>query len=123
MTHLLPFIVCTHNIPVHPHLTAVFASICASRRLKRTKEMDPNTAAGAPRANPSLPAARSCLTCAKAKARCEKKTGSDVCERYASPLLWHRGCSYADVSRCTRLRKDCHTKDPVVRKRKPVKLT
>jgi hypothetical protein len=48
---------------------------------------------------------RSCITCAKAKAKCVREPGKHICER------------------CARLHKDCQLKEPVQRKRKPAKLT
>ena len=48
---------------------------------------------------------RSCITCAKAKAKCVREPGKQICER------------------CARLHKDCQLKEPVQRRRKPAKLT
>ncbi|KAF2719183.1 hypothetical protein K431DRAFT_192180, partial [Polychaeton citri CBS 116435] len=48
---------------------------------------------------------RSCTTCAKAKAKCVRTPGGGICER------------------CSRLKKECHLREPVVRKRKVVKTT
>ncbi|KAF1943010.1 hypothetical protein EJ02DRAFT_374500, partial [Clathrospora elynae] len=47
----------------------------------------------------------SCIACAKAKSRCVRGPGSNTCER------------------CVRLRKDCQIREPVKRKRNPVKAT
>ncbi|KAK4506493.1 hypothetical protein PRZ48_000225 [Zasmidium cellare] len=48
---------------------------------------------------------RSCITCAKAKAKCVKSAGAEKCER------------------CSRLNKECHSKEPVLRRKKVVKTT
>ncbi|EME49367.1 hypothetical protein DOTSEDRAFT_68225 [Dothistroma septosporum NZE10] len=50
---------------------------------------------------------RSCTACSKAKAKCVRKPGEGVgvCER------------------CARLKKECHAKEAVVRRRKPIKTT
>ncbi|KAK4954362.1 hypothetical protein LTR10_007793 [Elasticomyces elasticus] len=48
---------------------------------------------------------RSCTTCSKAKAKCVRQHGDEICER------------------CTRLRKECHSKEPILRKRKIAKTS
>nr|POE75448.1 hypothetical protein CFP56_53560 [Quercus suber] len=48
---------------------------------------------------------RSCMTCAKAKAKCVRVDGERVCQR------------------CARLEKECYMKEPVARRRKIVKPT
>ncbi|KAF2764246.1 hypothetical protein EJ03DRAFT_378776 [Teratosphaeria nubilosa] len=48
---------------------------------------------------------RSCLTCSKAKAKCVKRPGTTFCER------------------CSRLKKDCTTREPSIRKRKIIKTS
>ncbi|CZT25367.1 uncharacterized protein RCC_11098 [Ramularia collo-cygni] len=56
--------------------------------------------------NNSAKAARfSCMTCSKAKAKCVRNIGEQICER------------------CARLKKECHLKEPVLRRRKVVKPT
>ena len=44
--------------------------------------MSIDTTSAAPGAGAESRSARSCLTCAKAKAKCVKQTGSRTCERY-----------------------------------------
>ncbi|GIZ39878.1 hypothetical protein CKM354_000324300 [Cercospora kikuchii] len=48
---------------------------------------------------------RSCTTCHKAKARCVRRVGQEICER------------------CARLKKECHAKEPILRRRKSIKTT
>merc|ERR1711939_1289990 len=47
--------------------------------------------------------ARSCVTCSKAKAKCVRQSGNEACER------------------CSRLSKECLSREPMRRKRKVLK--
>ncbi|KAH9810748.1 hypothetical protein Tdes44962_MAKER05979 [Teratosphaeria destructans] len=62
---------------------------------------------------------RSCLTCSKAKAKCVKKPGTTICERYNGVVAR----AIQSLARCSRLKKDCSTREPSIRKRKSTKTS
>ncbi|KAK5163969.1 uncharacterized protein LTR77_010365 [Saxophila tyrrhenica] len=73
--------------------------------MQQAMEVEQPTAPGLGGPMDAKSASRSCTTCSKAKAKCVKKAREAVCER------------------CARLRKECHSREPVLRRRKVVKTT